>query len=95
MLRYQGAIPWGQQQPLRQKPMSASARKTWSPHLRSNTALSNRASQKMLDDLIVMITRHLKKGERVKITGLGILQVSGTPLPHVRFTPKSGHMRCN
>ena len=37
--------------------------------------LSKRASQKMLDDLIVMITKHLKKGERVKITGLGILQV--------------------
>ena len=37
--------------------------------------LSKRASQRMLDDLIVMITRHLKKGERVKIAGLGILQV--------------------
>jgi Bacterial DNA-binding protein len=31
--------------------------------------------QKMLDDLITMITKHLKKGEKVKITGLGILQV--------------------
>ena len=31
--------------------------------------LSRRASQKMLDDLIIMITKHLK------ITGLGILQV--------------------
>jgi DNA-binding protein HU-beta len=29
----------------------------------------------MLDDLIIMITKHLKKGEKVKITGLGILQV--------------------
>jgi DNA-binding protein HU-beta len=37
--------------------------------------LSKRASQKMLDDLIGLITKHLKKGERVKITGLGILQV--------------------
>ena len=37
--------------------------------------LSKRTSQKMLDDLIGMITKHLKKGERVKITGLGILQV--------------------
>jgi DNA-binding protein HU-beta len=37
--------------------------------------LSKRASQEMLDDLIGMITEHLKKGERVKITGLGILQV--------------------
>jgi DNA-binding protein HU-beta len=37
--------------------------------------LSKRTSQKMLDDLIGMITKHLKKGERVKITGLGILHV--------------------
>jgi DNA-binding protein HU-beta len=37
--------------------------------------LSKRASQKMLDDLIQMITKHLKKGERVRIAGLGILQV--------------------
>ena len=37
--------------------------------------LSKRASQKMLDDLIILITKHLKKGEKVKITGLGILQV--------------------
>ena len=36
---------------------------------------SKRASQEMLDELIGMITKHLKKGERVKITGLGILQV--------------------
>jgi DNA-binding protein HU-beta len=37
--------------------------------------ISKRASRKMLDDLITMITKHLKKGEKVKITGLGILQV--------------------
>jgi DNA-binding protein HU-beta len=29
----------------------------------------------MLGDLVAMITKHLKNGERVKITGLGILQV--------------------
>jgi DNA-binding protein HU-beta len=29
----------------------------------------------MLEDLIKMITAHLKKGERVKLVGLGILQV--------------------
>jgi DNA-binding protein HU-beta len=29
----------------------------------------------MLEDLIPMITKHLKKGERVKIAGLGILLV--------------------
>ena len=37
--------------------------------------LTKKASQDMFDDLIAMITKHLKKGERVKIAGLGILQV--------------------
>jgi DNA-binding protein HU-beta len=29
----------------------------------------------MMENLISLITQHLKKGERVKIVGLGILQV--------------------
>ena len=29
----------------------------------------------MLEDLASLITKHLKKGERVKIAGLGIFQV--------------------
>jgi DNA-binding protein HU-beta len=29
----------------------------------------------MMEELIGMITKHLKKGERVRIAGLGILQV--------------------
>jgi DNA-binding protein HU-beta len=41
--------------------------------------LSRRASQKMFNDLISMITKHLQKGERVKIAGLGILQVRDRP----------------
>ena len=37
--------------------------------------LSKKQSLEMLDDLIGMITKHLQKGERVKIAGLGILVV--------------------
>ena len=37
--------------------------------------LSKKQSLEMLEELIGMITKHLKKGERVKITGLGILVV--------------------
>ena len=37
--------------------------------------LSKKQSLEMLDDLIGMITKHLQKGERVKIAGLGILAV--------------------
>ena len=37
--------------------------------------LTKRASEALLGDLVSMITMHLKKGERVRIAGLGILQV--------------------
>jgi DNA-binding protein HU-beta len=51
--------------------------------------LSKRSSQKMLDDLITMIAKHLKKGEKVKITGLGILQVRKRAAHRVRH-PATG-----
>ena len=37
--------------------------------------LTKKQGQEMLADLVGLITKHLKKGERVKIAGLGIFQV--------------------
>jgi len=37
--------------------------------------LTKRAGRELLDNLVSLITRHLKKGERIRIAGLGILQV--------------------
>jgi DNA-binding protein HU-beta len=37
--------------------------------------MTKRASEAFLGELVSMITKHLKKGERVRISGLGILQV--------------------
>ncbi len=37
--------------------------------------LTKRAGEAFLGDLVGLITKHLKKGERVRIAGLGILQV--------------------
>ena len=37
--------------------------------------LTKKQGQQMLQDLVGLITKHLKKGERVRIAGLGILQV--------------------
>ena len=37
--------------------------------------LTKRAGEGLLGDLVGLITKHLKKGERVRIAGLGILQV--------------------
>ena len=37
--------------------------------------LTKRAGRELLDNLVSLITKHLKKGERIRISGLGILQV--------------------
>jgi len=37
--------------------------------------LTKKQGREMLEDLIGLITKHLKKGERVKIAGLGVLVV--------------------
>jgi DNA-binding protein HU-beta len=37
--------------------------------------LAERAGRELLDNLVSLITKHLKKGERIRIAGLGILQV--------------------
>jgi DNA-binding protein HU-beta len=37
--------------------------------------MSKKSAEAILNDLVDRITRHLKKGERIRIVGLGILQV--------------------
>jgi DNA-binding protein HU-beta len=48
-------------------------------HLAANLAeehqLTKRAGEALLGDLVGLITKHLKKGERIRLAGLGILQV--------------------
>jgi DNA-binding protein HU-beta len=37
--------------------------------------MSKKQSEAILGDLVALVTKHLKKGERIRIGGLGILQV--------------------
>ena len=37
--------------------------------------MTKKMGEAMLNDLVTLITKHLKKGERVRISGFGILQV--------------------
>jgi DNA-binding protein HU-beta len=37
--------------------------------------LTNKAANAIMDDLAGLITKHLKKGQRIRLNGLGILQV--------------------
>ena len=61
-------------------PMSAKAsRPVTLKHLAARLAadheLTKREGEAILGDLVSLITKHLKKGERIRISGFGILQV--------------------
>src|ERR1700741_3717721 len=43
--------------------------------LAADHELTKREGEAILGDLVSLITKHLKKGERIKIAGFGILQV--------------------
>jgi DNA-binding protein HU-beta len=47
--------------------------------LSNNHELPKKQVQGMLEDLVGTITKHLKKGARIRIGGLGILQVRKRP----------------
>jgi DNA-binding protein HU-beta len=67
--------------------MAAQAKTTTRPvtlkHLAASLAeeheLTKRQGQALLNDLVGLITKHLKKGERIRIAGFGILQVRKRP----------------
>ena len=43
--------------------------------LSDNHALPKKQAEAVLGDLVTLTTRHLKKGDKIRLTGLGILQV--------------------
>ncbi len=54
---------------------STVTKKQFADALAKQHHLTKKQGRQMLEDLIGLITQHLKKGERVKIAGLGILVV--------------------
>src|ERR1700758_2293688 len=51
--------------------------------------LSKKQAEAILTDVVTRITRHLKKGERIRIVALGILQVR-KPAPRMGRNPATG-----
>jgi DNA-binding protein HU-beta len=43
--------------------------------LAENHELSKKQVEAMLNDMVVMMTKHLKKGDRLRLAGLGVLVV--------------------
>ena len=48
-------------------------------HLAEGHEMPKKQAEAMLDDLVAMATKHLKKGDKIRLTGLGILQVRARP----------------
>jgi DNA-binding protein HU-beta len=44
-------------------------------NLADNHEMSKKSTEAVLGDLVGLVTKHLKKGDRIRIGGLGILQV--------------------
>jgi DNA-binding protein HU-beta len=57
------------------KPKAAVTLKQLAATLAEEHQITKRAGEAILGDLVGIITKHLKKRERVRIAGLGILQV--------------------
>ena len=64
-------------------PKAAGPNRVTLKHLAATLAEEHQITKKqgeaMLNDLVMLITKHLKKGERIRIAGLGILQVRKRP----------------
>lgn len=54
---------------------NTNTRKDLASSLAKDYQMSKRAGHALLDDLVALITKHLKRGEKIRIAGLGILQV--------------------
>jgi DNA-binding protein HU-beta len=74
-----GKSSWRCQAKQRHQPAPSAGRPVTLKHLAAALAeehqLTKRAGEALLGNLIGLITKHLKKGERIRIAGLGILQV--------------------
>jgi len=47
--------------------------------LAENHEIPKKQAAAVLEDLVTLITKHLKKGDRIRIGGLGVLQVRKRP----------------
>ena len=64
-------------------------RKQLADSLAAEHHLTKRAGQALLDDLVSLITKHLKRGEKIRIAGLGILRVRQRA-PRIGRNPATG-----
>ena len=63
----------------RPAPQVAFTMKQIAAELAESHDLPKKKAEAILSDLVAVTTRHLKKGDKIRLTGLGILQVRARP----------------
>ena len=62
-------------QPAAKAKQTTVSMKNLAANLAEGHEMSKKDAEAVLGDLVTLVTKHLKKGDRIRIAGLGILQV--------------------
>ena len=73
------AAPARKAAPAKSAPPATITLKQIAAELAESHELPKRQAEAMLGDLVTLSTRHLKNGAKIRLTGLGILQVRSRP----------------
>jgi DNA-binding protein HU-beta len=65
--------------PVKAAPQVTASLKQFAAELAGMHDLSKKVAEAILGDLVMLATQHLKKGNKIRLTGLGILQVRALP----------------
>jgi len=60
-------------------PQASITLKQLAAHLAESQALPKKQAEALLTELVAMATEHLKNGDKIRLTGLGTLQVRARP----------------
>jgi len=65
--------------PVKAAPQVTITLKQMAAELAESHELPKKVAEAVLGDLVTLATKHLKKGDKIRLTGLGILQVRARP----------------
>lgn len=65
--------------PAKSAPQATVTLRQIAAELAESHELPKKQAEAMLGDLVALSTRHLRKGDKIRLTGLGILQVRSRP----------------
>ena len=72
-------VPTKKAIPAKAAPQATITLKQIAAELADNHDLPKKQAEEMLGGMVAMATKHLKKGDKIRLTGLGMLQIRARP----------------